>query len=274
MSGAADRRAAEKALDKVLNGRHQRAVDAYAALLPKLGSIADNLAAALRRDQVELMRFEYRRVEAFNRGVGAALNRIDEALEELEALADDPAFEPVDARVARHVQSLGAMKKTLSRRTQVVNGLQAKAATAIAAAEQRQEGFDLAWEKLQDRSEETRRVFDAFAARVDRLRAVDWFGAPQRLKAQSEITDQALALTRTVPAEQLTKLKGELARLDKAVASQSTSKAFAVQFGKERPVVDRHIARIESVLSYVHTTASEMFKLRNALMLSEAKAAA
>ena len=47
-----------------------------------------------------------------------------------------------------------------------------------------------------------------------------------------------------------------------------------MQFGKERPVVDRHLARIESVLSYVRTTASEMFKLRNALMLSEAKAAA
>ena len=83
------------ALNRILRGNFQQAVDAWAALEPKLRTFADGLAAAIRRYDVEVMRFEYKRVEAFNRGIGALLNRIAAALEDLEEIAGEPEYASV-----------------------------------------------------------------------------------------------------------------------------------------------------------------------------------
>ena len=84
------------------------------------------------------MSFEYKRVEAFNRGVGALLNRIAAALEGPRTqIAGEPEYATVQARAAMHVHALGAMKKTLTHRLQFVNRLQAQAAKASSKAKRR-----------------------------------------------------------------------------------------------------------------------------------------
>ena len=55
------------ALNKILRGNYQQAADAWAKIEPKLSGFAVGLAASIRRDDVEVMAFEYKRVEAFNR---------------------------------------------------------------------------------------------------------------------------------------------------------------------------------------------------------------
>ena len=159
------------ALNRILRGNFQQAVDAWAKLEPKLRHCADGLAAAIRRCDVEVMSFEYKRVEAFNRGVGALLNRIAAALEDLDAIAGEPEFAAVQARAAMHVHALGAMKKTLTNRLQLVNRLQAQAAKALERAKRRSAEFDVDWERLQDQVEQTLKSFESLHDRMAEVRS-------------------------------------------------------------------------------------------------------
>ena len=158
-------------LNKILRGNYQQAADAWAKIEPKLSSFAAGLAAAIKRDDAEVIAFEYKRVEAFNRGVGALLNRIAAALEDLDAIAGDPDLAAVQTRAAAYVRSLGAMKKTLTNKLEVANALQAKAVKAMNRARQRGAEFDADWERLQDQVDQTAKSFESLHQRMTRLRA-------------------------------------------------------------------------------------------------------
>lgn len=253
---------ATEAFHRILRGNFQRAVDAYAALEPKLRKAADGLAAAVKRCDVAVMSFEYKRVEAFNRGVGALLNRIAAALEDLDAIAGEPEFAAVQTRAAHHVHALGAMKKTLTRQLQLVNRLQAKAATAIEAANRRAGEFDVDWERLQDKVEETLRTFEGLNARMDRVRGAVANAHPDRRRELDEAVKQAATLVGTAPAAQAERLRRELARIGDAVVIESTSASFAVQFRKERAKAEKQLERVDQVLSVLRATQREALAIQ------------
>ena len=232
-----------QALNRVLRGNFQQAVDAWAKVQPGLGTCADGLSAAIRRADVDVMAFEYKRVEAFNRGIGALLNRIAAALEDLEAVAGEPAFAAVQARAAQHVKALGSMRKTLTARLQAVNRLQAKAAKAMAAARRRDGEFDADWERLQDSVAQAFAACERQAARLEQARAdaraaVD----AQDMRGAEAAEDAALAIARAAPVPD--KLKAEFDRIGDAVVIETTSPAFAVQFRKERGALAKQLQRL------------------------------
>lgn len=246
------------ALNRILRGNFQQAVDAWAQIEPKLRTFAAGLAVALKRGDVEVMSFEYKRVEAFNRGVGALLNRIAAALDDLEAIAGEPEFATVQARAANHVHALGAMKKTLTRKLRAVNRLQAQAAKAIAQAKQRSAEYDVDWERLQDQVEQTLKTFESLHDRMANLRSTLAAAKPLTLPMAETGEEDANKIAGAEPASSVVRLRRELARLGDAVVIESTSKAFAVQFRKERPKVEQQFERMESVSSYLRATAREI----------------
>ena len=250
------------ALNRILRGNYQQAVDAWAQLEPKLRTFADGLAAAIRRGDVEVMAFEYKRVEAFNRGVGALLNRIAAALEDLEAIAGEPEFAAVQSRAADHVHALGAMKKTLTRKLQLVNRLQAQAAKAIEQAKQRSAEFDVDWERLQDQVEQTLKSFESLHDRMAKVRSELAAARPLTLPMAETGEEDAKKIAGAEPASTVVRLRRELARLDDAVVIETTSQAFAVQFRKERPKVEQQFERMASVSAYLRATAREITGLK------------
>jgi len=249
------------ALDRILRGNFQQAVDAWAKLEPKLRTCADGLAAAIRRGDVEVMSFEYKRVEAFNRGVGALLNRIAAALEDLDAIAGEPEFATVQARAANHVHALGAMKKTLTRRLQIVNRLQAQAAKALEQAKRRSAEFDVDCERLQDQVEQTLKLFESLHDRMAKVRGV-LASAKLTLPMAETGEEDANRIAGAEPASTVARLRRELSRIDDAVVIESTSAAFAVQFRKERPKLEQQFERMASVSSYLRATAREISALK------------
>ena len=250
------------ALNRILRGNFQQAVDAWAQLEPKLRTCADGLAAAIRRGDVELMSFEYKRVEAFNRGVGALLNRIAAALDDLEAIAGEPEFAAVQSRAANHVRALGSMKKTLTRKLQIVNRLQAQAAKAIEQAKQRCAEFDVDWERLQDQVGQTLKSFESLYDRMAQVRSALAAAKPLTLPMAETGEEDANKIAGAEPASNVVRMRRELARLDDAVVIESTSKAFAVQFRKERPKVEQQFERMGSVSSYLRATAREITAIK------------
>jgi hypothetical protein len=250
------------ALNRILRGNFQQAVDAWATLEPKLRTCADGLAAAIRRCDVEVMSFEYKRVEAFNRGVGALLNRIAAALEDLDAIAGEPEFAAVQARAAMHVHALGAMKKTLARRLQIVNRLQAQAAKGLEQARRRSAEFDIDWERLQDQVEQTLKSFESLHDRMARVRGALASAKPLTLPLAETGEEDANKIAGAEPASNVVRLRRELGRIDDAVVRESTSPSFAVQFRKERPKLEQQFERMASVSSYLRATAREISALK------------
>ena len=250
------------ALNRILRGNFQQAVDAWAVLEPKLRSFADGLAAAIRRADVEVMSFEYKRVEAFNRGVGALLNRIAAALEDLQEIAGEPEFARVQARAAMYVHSLGTMKKTLTRKLQLVNRLQAKAAKAIDRAKRRSAEYDVDWERLQDQVEQTLKTYDALDARMAEVRSALASARPLTLPMAETGAEDAARIAKAEPAAALERLRSELARIGDAVVIETTGPEFAVQFRKERPKVEQRLERMAAVSKELRSTASELDQLK------------
>jgi hypothetical protein len=258
MSVVATAADASAALNRILRGNYQQAADAWAGIEPKLSSFADGLAAAIRRDEVELMAFEYKRVEAFNRGIGALLNRIAAALEDLEAIAGEPEFATVQVRAAGYVHALGAMKKTLTRKLQLVNRLQAQAAKAIKQSRERSAEYDADWERLQDQAERTLQSFESLHQRMTRLRSELKAAQPLTLPMAETGEEDAKKLVGAAPTATLERLRRDVARLDDAIVVETTSKAFAVQFRKERPKLEQQFERMASVSAFLKDTAWEI----------------
>jgi hypothetical protein len=250
------------ALNRILRGNFQQAVDAWAALEPKLRTFADGLAAAIRRSDVEVMSFEYKRVEAFNRGVGALLNRIAAALEDLEEIAGEPEYATVQARAAMHVHALGSMKKTLTRKLQLVNRLQAQAAKAIDKAKRRSAEFDVDWERLQDQVEQTSKSFESLYDRMAKIRSGLANAKALTLPMAETGDEQAIKVVGAEPTAAVDRIRRELARIGDAVVIESTSREFAIQFRKERPKVEQQLERMASVSSYLRATAREITATR------------
>jgi hypothetical protein len=256
---------ATEAFNRIARGNFQLVVDAYAALEPKLRTFAHGLAAAIRGDDVEVMAFEYKRVEAFNRGVGALLNRIDATLQEFDAIAGDPAFAAVQSRAAQHVHALGAMRRTLTRNVEAVNRLEAKAAAAIDAGRRRSAEFDADWERLQDKVEDTRRTFDALYIRMARARSTMASLGAEAPRDWDELAAQAQKIVASASSQATERLRRELAPIGDAVGAGSTSRPFAVQFRKEKPDVERQLERIAGVLDYLRATAREITAVKSRL---------
>ena len=250
------------ALNRILRGNFQQAVDAWAALEPRLRTFADGLAAAIRHCDVEVMSFEYKRVEAFNRGVGALLNRIAAALQDLEGIAGEPEFASVQARAATHVHALGSMKKTLTRRLQLVNRLQAQAATAIDKAKRRSAEFDVDWERLQDQVEQTLKTFESLDTRMKKLRSGLGSARPLTLPMAETGAEDAARINKAEPAAAVESLRRELARIGDATVIEATSRAFAVQFRKERPRLEQRFERMASVSASLRATAREITEMK------------
>jgi len=247
------------ALNRLLRGNHQQAVEAWVQIQPKLPGCTDALARAIRHADIEVMAFEYKRLEAFNRGIGALLNRIAAALADLDAIAGDPDFAPVQARAATHVHSLGAMKKTLLRTLQEINRLQAKATKAIQQSTRRSAEFDADWERLQDRLERARQAFKSLEDRMKKLRAGLAAARPLEPLRADDGFDEATKIVAAEPAASTVEpLRRELDRIGDAVAKGATSPAFAVQFRNERPAFERQLERIAAVSTYLRQTRHEI----------------
>jgi len=250
------------ALNKILRGNYQQAADAWAKIEPKLSGFAVGLAASIRRDDVEVMAFEYKRVEAFNRGIGSLLNRIAAALEDLEAVAGEPDFATVQVRAAGYVHALGAMKKTLTRKVELVNRLQAQAVKAMNRARQRSAEYDADWERLQDQVEQTARSFESLHERMTRLKGELRAAKPLTMRMAEDGEDDAKKLVGAAPAATFERLRRVLARLDDAIVIETTSKAFAVQFKKERPKVGQQFERMATVSTFLKDSAWEIKRTR------------
>ena len=250
------------ALNRILRGNFQQAVDAWAKLEPKLRTCADGLAAAIRRGDVEVMSFEYKRVEAFNRGVGGLLNRIAAALEDLDAIAGEPEFAAVQTRAAMHVHALGAMKKTLTKKLQLVNRLQAQAAKALERAKRHSAEFDVDWERLQDQVEQALKSFESLHDRMAKVRSALASAKPLTLPTAETGEEEANKIAGAEPASTVVRLRRELSRIGDAVVIESTSPAFAVQFRKERPKLEQQFERMASVSSFLRATAREISALK------------
>jgi hypothetical protein len=243
------------ALNRILRGNHQQAVEAWVKIQPKLPGCTDALARAIRHADVEVMAFEYKRLEAFNRGIGALLNRIAAALDDLDAIAGDPEFASVQARAATHVHSLGAMKKTLVRTLQEINRLQARATKAIQQSRRRSSEFDADWERVQEQLERSRRTFEALEARMRKLHGSLVAARPLEPLVADDGFDEATKIVAAEPAAStLVPLRRELARIDEAVGKQATSPDFAVQFRNERPAFARQLERVDEASAYLHHT--------------------
>ena len=247
------------ALNRILRGNHQQVVEAWVRIQPKLPGCTDALARAIRHAEVEVMAFEYKRLEAFNRGIGALLNRIAAALDDLDAIAGDPEFAPVQARAAAHVHSLGAMKKTLLRKLQEINRLQAKATRTITQSKRRSAEFDADWERLQDRVERSRKTFEALHDRMEKLRNGLVRAQPLPPLVADDGFEEATRIVAAEPAAStLEPLRRELARIGEAVAGDATSPAFAVQFRNERSALERQLERTAAVSTYLRHTRHEI----------------
>ena len=247
------------ALNRILRGNHQLVVEAWVKIQPKLPGCTDALARAIRHADVEVMAFEYKRLEAFNRGIGALLNRIAAALDDLDAIAGDPELATVQARAATHVHSLGAMKKTLLRTLQEINRLQAKATQAIQRSKRSAAEFDADWERLQAQLERSRKTFEALNDRMEKLRSGLAKARPLEPLKADDAFDEANRIVAAEPAAStLDPLRRELARIGDAVARDATSPAFAVQFRNERPAFERQLERIGEVSTYLHHAKYEI----------------
>ena len=247
------------ALNRILRGNYQQVVEAWVKIQPKLPGCTDALARAIRHADVEVMGFEYKRLEAFNRGIGALLNRIAAALDDLDAIAGEPDFAPVQARAATHVHSLGAMKKTLVRTLQEINRLQARATRAMQQSKRRSAEFDADWERLQDRLERSRNTFEALEERMKKVRAGLVAARPLEPLVADDGFDEATRIVAAEPAAStLEPLRRELDRLGDMVAKAATSPAFAVQFRNERPAFEKQLERIGVVSTYLRHTRHEI----------------
>ena len=204
------------------------------------------------------MAFEYKRVEAFNRGIGALLNRIAAALDDLEAIAGEPEFATVQVRAAGYVHALGAMKKTLTRKLQLVNRLQAQAAKAMSRRSSAAPSTTPTGSGCRIRPSGRCKSFESLHERMARLRSELAAAKPLTLPMAETGEEDANKIAGAAPAATLGRLRRELARLDDAIVIESTSKAFAVQFSKERPKLEQQFERMASVSSYLRATAREI----------------
>ena len=263
------------ALNRILRGNYQLVVEAWVKIQPKLPSCTDALARAIRHCDVEVMAFEYKRLEAFNRGIGALLTWIAAALEDLDAIAGEPEFAAVQSRAATHVHSLGAMRKTLLRTLQEINRLQAKAVKAGQDTKRRSAEFDADWERLQEQAERSRKTFEGLHERMEKLKTSLAKARPLTLPMAEDGFDEATKIAAARPADStIDPLRRELARIGDAVAKDATSPAFAAQFRNERPALERLFERIAGVSTSLRDTREQMRSTKINLRRSATLAAA
>jgi len=255
--------AAQARLDAVQRGPVQRVADEWAALQPQLRSSVARLVEALRNGGTELIVFAYRSTETLNRRVGALLLAIDGALAALEPLADDPAIDTLQARIAVQLRSLTTMKQTLVRHLLLANRLEARAVDAIRVAKRRDASFDADWERLQARSADIQKVLDRLTQEMQALRKRSDTGAARTSPPlMAQLQEAAARLVAGTPAAELAELQRGFERIVDAVVIETTSRHFAAQFQHEKAAFAQRLAALVAQAAALRSEAAEIAKLR------------
>ena len=93
---------------------------------------------------------------------------------------------------------------------------------------------------------------------MTRLRSELKAARPLTLPMAETGEDDAKKLVGAAPAAMLDRLRRDVARIDDAIVIETTSKAFAVQFRKERPKLEQQFERMATVSAFLKDTAWEI----------------
>jgi len=129
-------------------------------------------------------------------------------------------------------------------------------------ARQRSAECDADWERLQDQVEQTARSFESLHERMSRLKGELRAAKPLTMRMAEDGEDDAKKLVGAAPAATFERLRRDLARLDDAIVIETTSKAFAVQFKKERPRLEQQFERMATVSTFLKDSAWEIKRTR------------
>ncbi|MFN0184363.1 MAG: hypothetical protein ACKVQR_11155 [Aquabacterium sp.] len=256
-----------KVLNKRLQGPVQQAINAYAAVKPKLATMSTPLARAIRRRDLEVIEFQSRRIETFNKALGAVLSLVERALADLNALADDASLDPVQAEIAIRVHSMGSMRRELSTWIAAANRLQAKGAKVLDAGEASDRHVDAQLEKFKAALPGLLRQFETLQGRMEQVRnwasEHGWRGGEPLESAKA----QAAQIAKSAPADELAHLQDAFGRIQGVVATDAASRAFTEQYLNEREGLQAGLKRAATILAWLRSAAESISRIRAALDL-------